>query len=267
MTRELLTGADFKGPLQLNGAAGTSGQVLTSAGSSAIPTWSSAGGFTGGTLTSNLMLAAGTTSLSPLTFQSGTLLTSATAGAAEFDGKVLYSTPASRGVSPSMMFYRLESNYVGSNINTVQSVFGVGVTLAASTVYAFEYNCAITKSTGGTLHSLGVSFGGTATVNNILYTGLNGEKTVALPTSTTSPSVFAINNTTNFSIVGSRSDTTRSQWWVFSGTVSIATAGTFIPQYTLSAAPGGAYSTVAGSYFAVWPIGASGANTSVGPWA
>jgi hypothetical protein len=267
MTKELLSGADFKGPLQLNGAAGTSGQVLTSAGSGAIPTWSPAGGFTGGTLTSNLTLAAGTTSLSPLTFQSGTLLTSATAGAAEFDGKVLYSTPASRGVSPSMMFYRLESNYVGSNVNTAQSVFGVGVTLAASTVYAFEYKCAITKSTGGTSHSLGVSFGGTATVNNILYLGTNGDRTLALPTSTSTQNSIAISNTSNFSITGTASTTTRSQWWFFSGTVSIATGGTFIPQYTLSAAPGGAYSTVAGSYFAIWPIGADGANTSVGPWA
>ncbi len=267
MTRELLTGADFKGPLQLDGAAGTSGQVLTSAGAGAVPTWSPAGGFSGGTLTSNLTLAAGTSSLSPLTFQSGSLLTSATAGAAEFDGKVLYTTPVSRGVSPSMMFYRLESNYVGSNVNTAQSVFGVGVTLESSTVYAFEYKCTITKSTGGTSHSLGVSFGGTATVNNILYTGTSGDRTLALPTSSINPTVFAITNTNNISITGTASTTTRSQWWFFSGTVSINAGGTFIPQYTLSTAPGGAYSTVAGSYFAIWPISASGANTSVGPWA
>lgn len=267
MARELSNGINLKGPLQLSGAAGTSGQVLTSAGSGAVPTWSPAGGFTGGTLTSNLTLAAGTTSLSPLTFQSGTNLTSATAGAMEYDGKVIYSTPAGRGVSPSMMFYRLESNYVGSNVNTAQSVLGVGVTLASNTVYAFEYKCAITKSTGGTSHSLGLSFGGTATVNNILYVGTNGDRTLALPTSTTTQSSIAITNTSNFSITGAASTTTRSQWWFFSGTVSIATGGTFIPQYTLSAAPGGAYSTVAGSYIAIWPIGTDGANTSVGAWA
>jgi len=267
MTRELLTGADFKGPLQLNGAAGTSGQVLTSAGSGAIPTWSPAGGFTGGTLTSNLTLAAGTTSLSPLTFQSGTLLTSATAGAAEFDGKVLYSTPASRGVSPSMMFYRLESNYVGSNINTAQSVFGVGVTLAASTVYAFEYKFALSKTAGTTTHSVGLSFGGTATINNISYGGAGINSLSALSIFNTSPNFIAITTASNFTITSSFSTSIRVHYWTLSGTVSIATGGTFIPQYTLSAAPGGAYSTVAGSYFAIWPIGASGANTSVGPWA
>ena len=51
------------------------------------------------------------------------------------------------------------------------------------------------------------------------------------------------------------------------GTVSINGGGTFTPQYTLSAAPGGAYSTVAGSYFLIYPIGAAGANISVGAWA
>jgi hypothetical protein len=51
------------------------------------------------------------------------------------------------------------------------------------------------------------------------------------------------------------------------GTVSIATGGTFIPQYTLSAAPGGAYSTQAGSYMKISPISNSAANTSIGAWA
>jgi hypothetical protein len=267
MAREFLTSPNLKAALLLNGAAGTSGQVLTSAGAGAVPTWSAAGGFSGGTLTSNLTLAAGTTSLAPLTFQSGTNLTSATAGAVEYDGKVLYTTPVSRGVSPSMMFYRLNSDYVGSNVNTAQSVFGVGVTLAAGTVYAFEYKCAVTKSTGGTTHSLSILFGGTATINNILHIGTSTDRTVALPLVSTVPNAFATTGTAALGIGGTAGTALRSIFWFSSGTVSINAGGTFIPQYTLSAAPGGAYSTVAGSYFAIWPIGASGANTSVGPWA
>jgi hypothetical protein len=52
MTRNLLTGANLSGPLELNGSAGTSGQVLQSAGAGATPTWASApaagaGGSTG----------------------------------------------------------------------------------------------------------------------------------------------------------------------------------------------------------------------------
>jgi hypothetical protein len=55
--------------------------------------------------------------------------------------------------------------------------------------------------------------------------------------------------------------------FVVKGVVSINAGGTFIPQYTLSAAPGGAYSTAAGSYIRINPLSASGANTSVGTWA
>ena len=45
-----------------------------------------------------------------------------------------------------------------------------------------------------------------------------------------------------------------------------AAAGTFTPQYTLSAAPGGAYSTMANSYFLIYPIGSAGL-INVGTWA
>ena len=51
------------------------------------------------------------------------------------------------------------------------------------------------------------------------------------------------------------------------GTVSINAGGTFIPQYALSAAPGGAYSTAIGSYIRINPLSASGAATNVGTWA
>lgn len=47
----------------------------------------------------------------------------------------------------------------------------------------------------------------------------------------------------------------------------INAGGTFIPQYQLSAAPGGAYTTAIGSYFLIYPIGAAGNNTNIGTWA
>lgn len=268
MTRELLTGADFKGPLQINGSAGTSGQLLASQGDGAIPQWVAAGGFSGGTLTSNLTLAVGTTSLSPLTLQSGTNLTTATAGAVEYDGKVVYSTPAGRGVSPSMMFYRLDSGLAGANVNTAQNLFGVGVTLQAGTVYAFEQRFAATKTAGTTSHSLSLSFAGTATINNIIYTGISQSATSSSPSLLSLSADSFVNNTVSgFAITGTGTVANRLIYAFLSGTVSINAGGTFIPQYTLSAAPGGAYTTNAGSYFAIWPIGAAGSNISVGPWA
>jgi hypothetical protein len=225
------------------------------------------GSFTGGTLIDNLTLAAGTTSLSPLTLQSGTNLTSATAGAVEYDGKVIYSTPSGRGVSPSMMFYRLNSDYVGNNSNSAQPMFGVGVTLASSTAYAFEYKFALSKTAGTSLHSVGLSFGGTATINNISYGGTGVNSLTALPIFSTSPTFIAAITASNFAVTSSSSTSIRIHYWTLSGTVSINAGGTFIPQYTPSSAPGGAYSTLAGSYFNIWPISAAGANTSVGSWA
>jgi hypothetical protein len=230
-------------------------------------TFDDSGTFSGGTLTSKLTLAPGTTTNSPLTLQSGTNLTTAAPGTVEYDGNVIYTTPAGRGVSPSMMFYRLNSGLVGSNVTTAQSLFGVGVTLAGSTVYSFEYQFALSKSTGLTSHSNGLGFGGTATLNNILYGGLINSATTALPIYSASAAFFASNTAANTTASSSLGSSILTRFYTLFGTVSINAGGTFIPQYTLSAAPGGAFTTQAGSYFNIWPIGTAGSNTSVGPWA
>lgn len=227
------------------------------------------GQFTGGTLSSGLTLASGTASGSPLTFQSGTVLTTPASGAVEYDGKVVYTTPAGRGVSPSMMFYRLNSNYAGSNTTGAQSVLGVGLTLAANTVYQFNADYLLSKTAGTTAHTIGLNFGGTATINNILYKAYEIRSTVSVPGVGTGTFAGAhITVPTNATITTSSIvAATFSTSYTLMGTVSINAGGTFIPQYQLSAAPGGAYSTIAGSYFAIWPIGTAGSNTSVGPWA
>lgn len=217
-----------------------------------------------------IQLPAGTASNAPLNLQSGTNLTSATAGAMEYDGKVIYSTPAGRGVSPSMMFYRLNSSFAGSNASGAQSLFGVGVTLAASTVYEFETHIIIQKSAGTTSHTIGLLFGGTATLNNIgLFVTSIRDSTAASSGVSGNFTVAAGWNTTASNLVLTGNVTTANQTFtaMLRGSVSINASGTFIPQYQLSAAPGGAYFTLAGSAFYIWPIGAAGANTSVGPWA
>ena len=219
---------------------------------------------------SPIILPVGTTTNAPLKLQSGTNLTTAVTGAVEFDGKVIYSTPAARGVSPSMMFYRLNGSLAGSNASGAQSLFGVGVTLAASTVYAFESFLIIQKTAGTTSHTIGLLYGGTATNSNISYffTSIRDSTAASSGLSGT----FAVGagwNTTTGNIVATGSVTTANSTFtaITRGTISINAGGTFIPQYQLSAAPGGAYSTLAGSYISVWPIGTAGSNTSVGPWA
>jgi hypothetical protein len=129
---------------------------------------------TGPTIT-GLNLAAGSTSVAPINLTSGTNLTTATAGAVEWDGKTPYITPqgTQRGVLPGEQFYRLNSDLAGANSTSAQSVFGVGVTLSSSTVYKFEINLIFAKSAGTTSHSFSLLYGGTATLNNIMVQGAN----------------------------------------------------------------------------------------------
>jgi hypothetical protein len=217
-----------------------------------------------------LELKAGTTSVAPLEFNAGTNTTSAVAGAVEYDGRVFYATPqgTQRGVVPGAQFFRLNAGLVGANVNTAQSVFGVGVTLSASTVYAFEAVFSLTKTAGTTSHSIGFLYGGTATLNNFYMSTMFNPAVVAsgLP-SGGAANISATNAATTLTLSTATTSATATYNGRFTGTVSINAGGTFIPQYILSAAPGGAYTTVAGSYFLIYPIGASGANTSVGTWA
>ena len=214
-----------------------------------------------------LALPAGTTSAAPLTLESGTNLTTAATGAVEYDGKVIYSTPVSRGVSPSMMFYRLNSDLAGTQATTNQSVLGVRATLESNTVYAFEIGFTCTKTSGTNSHTFTLGYDGTATTNNFFQCGFNTSASggpviysfdIAGMSSILTTSVFTSNAITSASYV---------RHYKTFGTISVDAGGTFGPYYKLSAAPGGVYSVRAGSYMSIWPIGASGANTSVGPWA
>lgn len=197
-------------------------------------------------------------------------LGTAVAGEFNYDGKVFYATPqgTQRGVVPGAQFFRLDSGLAGANVNTAQNVFGVGVTLSANTVYAFDAVYGLSKSAGTTSHTVGIGFGGTATLNNIAYIESGSDSSISF--------VSRLNATTNQLFVQTASNTTITTAYAtasvsiiarVSGTISVNAGGTFIPQYTLSAAPGGAYTTAAGSYFLIYPIGASGANVNVGTWA
>jgi hypothetical protein len=211
-------------------------------------------------------LSAGTASVAPLDFTAGTNLTTALAGGVEYDGKVFYGTPQSteRGVIPGQQFYRLNSNLLRLDSTAVQSILGVGVTLSASTVYAFHFFYIFTRSGGAaTSHTFSLLYGGSATLNNILYTVARDQDT-ALPGGG-QPLIYGTNVATATVIdTSSTSSTTQIQFG--HGTVSINAGGTFIPQFQLSVSNGAAYSTLAGSYFLIYPIGTSGADTNVGTW-
>lgn len=218
--------------------------------------------------------------MSQIVLTSDTLASPATAGAIEYTSPVIYATPVGvqRGLIPNLQFYRLDSAYAGANATGAQGVFGVGtggtgigVTLSSSTVYAFESRIALSKSAGATAHTIGLGYGGTATLNNIATWNDATQSTTSFTNLTPIAGVgnldsTFVNSASNTQITASVAAASSFVWIKITGTVSINAGGTFVPQYTLSAAPGGAYSTVAGSYFYIYPIGASGAAINVGTW-
>jgi hypothetical protein len=217
-----------------------------------------------------VVLPAGTSSIAPLTFTSGTNLTSAIAGSMEYDGKVPYFTPqgTQRGVVPGMQYYRLDSSLVGSNATGNQSLFNVGCTLSSSTIYSFEIMVAMSKLAGTTSHDIQMLFGGTATINNINYSFIRSTSI----TSFTSVAAYQtlggyIQTASATTVVSASTAAAIYHTFIIKGTVSINTGGTFIPQYALTVAPGGAYTVAIGAFMAIYPIGASGINTNVGTWA
>lgn len=205
-------------------------------------------------------------------------LSSTTAGAFEYDGRVLYTTPqgAQRGVIPGAQYFRLNADYTPAATSTsAQGIFGtgsggagLGVTLSSNTVYAFESFFILLKTASSTSHTISLSFGGTATVTNILWETIQGGINQAVLPVLNDTLAYSIGNSTTATNFSSSTITTanRIQTAKLFGTVAITTGGTFVPQYTTSALVG-PYNTTAGSYFYIYPISSGGANTSVGTWA
>jgi hypothetical protein len=168
-------------------------------------------------------------------------------------------------VAPSTdLFFRLNSGVAGANATGAQSLFGAGVTLAGSTVYQFEITAVLLKSAGTTSHNVSLLFGGTATLNNIGYEALSANGSGVSNTGVLQGFSSAA---TAFAVASGINQTTQYVTVIVNGSVSVNAGGTFIPQYSLSAAPGGAYTTQIGSFVRLRVLGASGANNSSGTWA
>jgi len=218
-----------------------------------------------------IVLDATTGITTPPIVVNSTTLGSATPGELEYDGKVPYFTPQGlqRGVMPGMQYYRLNSAQLGTNATGAQPLFGVGVSLSNSTVYAFEMLLYLNKTAGATSHTISIGFGGTSTNFGALWNGFTNYSSATSDGTGIRTGPVTVLGTSTSQIVSTAAITGAGSLFQTSvfGTVSINAGGTFIPQYSLSAAPGGAYSTQVGSYFLIYPIGAAGSNTSVGAWA
>lgn len=295
------------------------------------------------TLAAGTLVGAGTSTLVPIDFTAGTLVTTPIAGAFEYDGLAPYFTPVSlqRGVMPSGQLYRLNTadpvslslasilqpvfnaaTSTASSISTtvltvggtVTGTFGVGqvisgtgiasgtriislgtgtggagtynlnnsqtvsstaihsargVNLSASTVYVFEAIYMLNRTAGAaSSHSIALGFGGTATINNIAYFVTSGASASGFNqvTNNTNFTTGAITQTTATTVSPNYTGNVYEPIQI-RGTVSINAAGSFVPLQQTSAAPGtNGYSSAIGTYFYIYPIGASGSNLSIGNW-
>lgn len=225
------------------------------------------GSFTGGTLTSQLILAAGTASAgtAPLELQTGTLNTTAEIGAVEFDGTAFYSSMAAstRGVMPSEQIIVLTSNNTLTSQTAAQPIFdgGGGPTNGAVTlpVGTYQYECSY-AATGlsATSGSFGFALGGTAT-KTFSYQALASKAGTALTTPMATVSTFGSAAITT--LVANSTGTVANL--VVKGIMRVTVTGTVIPQVSLTVASAAVVQT--NSYFKVSPIG-SATVVSVGNW-
>ena len=164
------------------------------------------------------------------------------------------------------LFFRLNSAHAGANDTTLQNFFPQAVTLEASTVYEYEFWIGATKTAGTTSHSFSVGFGGTHTRNNtfrhLLTSGQNNSATSA-----TVLTFIGFSAAATDVVVTTFNAANGTIWHREFGSFSVNASGTWFPAYQLSAAPGGAWSTAAGSFVGLRKLGASGSNSSQGAWA
>jgi len=187
------------------------------------------------------------------------------------DGVVVYDASADttkatlKQNNHGLLYKALSANDTGTNVLTAQPWFPTAgaVTVTADTTYYFEGILRTSRAAGSTSHTTSLLFGGTATLTSILYR--------AYANTTDVVTNAAVNQTAaevaTATVVKAASTSTTEQIEVeVRGIVRINAGGTFIPQFQYSAAPGGAPTILANTYFKMQPVG-SKTVTTAGTWA
>lgn len=212
-----------------------------------------------------IKLPAGLAALAPLVFTSGTNLSTAAAGAMEYDGTAAYftSVASSRQVLDTEQIEVQSSSRTFTANTSAQAIFNAttngALTLVAGTTYEFEVYAAISGFSAST-HTINISFigGATYTAFTYFYDTQSGS-TLAGPTTALSGFVA-----TNAATAFASAVTTTGLTFRVRGTMRVNAAGTFIP--TLTQVTNTANAVVqANSFVRVWPVG-TGTVTNVGNW-
>ena len=231
---------------------------------------SATGNVTGGNVNGFVRPTTGTATVPALSFSSGTNMTTAGAGAVEYDGVAFYGTPnaSNRGVLNTTHFMVLAVDYTANDSGTAQKVFNLGtgsagaITLPASTAYFMEATYYITRAVGSNSHTLSTLFAVSNALTGITYT--------ADTTSTTGNTLGAVSRiygtaATAVVVTGASTSSTENITVNIRGIVRTNASTTFTPQIQYSSAPGGAPTILTNSFIRLTPIGTN-AVTYVGNW-
>jgi len=229
-------------------------------------------GISGNVTVGNLTILAGTNTMAPINFTSGTLKTNASSGSVEYDGKIVYATPSDsqRGVVPATQFYQL--GQIRTLPLTAQprsvSFFGVNVNVSGNTKYAYEIMAIINKA-GANGSSLQYALGGNAVLSEHDYIFMDSQGATNV---TVSPSESMMANlTANFStlqtVTTSPINGSQNFRIYVSGVIGVTTGGTINPQISLDTGSPTAFSVASGSMMRIWPTAsATTGNIAIGNW-
>ncbi|MBU3742464.1 MAG: hypothetical protein FGM24_09305 [Candidatus Kapabacteria bacterium] len=214
-------------------------------------------------------IGAGTATLAPLKFTSGTNLTNAEKSAVEYDGTVFYTTidTLARGVLPSKYFVILDADNTLTSSTAAQAIFdgGGGPTNGAidlpTGMYEFEMLIHLT-SLSATSGFVSLTFGGTSTRSSFSWRSFG-----AKPADVSAPNGSVGNYFTSTNAAASAelstATTNTAAWYHVTGIIRISAAGTLIPNITLSQAAAGVVKK--DSYFKINRLGSETA-ANVGRW-
>jgi hypothetical protein len=221
-------------------------------------------------LLSEIRARTGTNTLAPVTFTSGTVLDTPAAGVMEYNGQFFLTnnTTTKRGVVSPKHIYSLTSTRSLSTSAGSQSLFGVGLSLEANTVYEFDIWFALTSQT---------SVSGSSTTIQLslaLPTSSTGSYEAAYSASTSSTSasrtLASITATplTSGTVTYSGTSSTATGQYHMKGVIRTSSSGTFTPNLVVVNGTNALSSLTlsAGSYATVNKVGAANANIITGDW-
>lgn len=157
----------------------------------------------------------------------------------------------------------IDADQTGTDVATAQPWFPTSgaVAVEAGVVYKMDGRLNTTRAAGAVSHTTSVLFAGTATLTYINYRVItNTTDVVTIAT----PSKVASRVATAVVVKAASTSTTEEIALDVDGFIKVNAAGTFIPQFIYSAAPGGAPTIRTGSYMTLVKKGA--AYNTRGTW-